>query len=279
ELLVVIGIIAILIAILLPALSRARDQANTVNCMSNLRQLHNAFSMYSATFNGYVLPAQASSSQMPGGSGTEYWWLGTQTLGRVLGIKGNDNQAILDRIAQLLNCPALNRTRPVGWAFSFDYTYNSNLGDIRGQIPVWPNGTPNTDYDRYAPAHAFKKTTQVPGNVLVVTDAGEPTLQNDERFDVLSELTWKKGHGGSPHKKGTRGNALFHDGSVYTLRVWTRPPGMARVLSSEPPNFPTAYTDLRDWMIAHPGHLVPGSLNVITSRDQVWTKGRPLPNF
>jgi type II secretory pathway pseudopilin PulG len=48
--LVVIGIIALLIAILLPALQRARDQANRTKCMAHARQLMTAVLMYSQEF-------------------------------------------------------------------------------------------------------------------------------------------------------------------------------------------------------------------------------------
>jgi len=56
ELLVVIGVIALLVAMLLPALNKARRQSEKVSCLSNLRQIGNALHMYANEFKGYVPP-------------------------------------------------------------------------------------------------------------------------------------------------------------------------------------------------------------------------------
>jgi len=65
ELLVVIGIIAALIAILLPALSRAREQAKRVQCLSNMRQLTVAWLTYANENKGRICGAETQAAIGP----------------------------------------------------------------------------------------------------------------------------------------------------------------------------------------------------------------------
>src|SRR3954468_12162584 len=77
ELLVVVGVIAILIALLMPALTRARESARRTACASNLRQLSMAFAMYYRD-NGQRYPNSAHVGAQP-----EDWiyWQSSRELG------------------------------------------------------------------------------------------------------------------------------------------------------------------------------------------------------
>src|SRR3954470_12386758 len=61
ELLVVIAIIAILAAMLLPALSRAKDKARALNCLSNLKQLETCWHLYAVDNQDLLAPNNAVS--------------------------------------------------------------------------------------------------------------------------------------------------------------------------------------------------------------------------
>ncbi|MBR5679767.1 MAG: type II secretion system protein, partial [Clostridia bacterium] len=71
ELLVVICIIAILAAMLLPALQSARDSASTATCVNNLMQFSKAYQMYATTYDDFV-PAKTAPFYSGGGSGCKW---------------------------------------------------------------------------------------------------------------------------------------------------------------------------------------------------------------
>jgi len=227
ELLVVIGIIAVLISILLPSLSKARAQANSIVCSSNLRQLYQAMQIYAVNNHQYEMPAKSTT-----GGDKEAMWCGINLLGPCFGINAwagsgssTAQQAAVDRIGKMLHCPSVQRPTDLGGsatAFSVSYVYNENLGSTKGQ-PVLVNGVINGDYSatKYDPWLSFKKTNQVPQNVIIAVDGYDSVTapgSDDMKFAELGDLTYNKRRIGWPHNK--KANFLFNDGTVHTVNPW-----------------------------------------------------------
>src|ERR1700741_1188593 len=76
ELLVVIGIIALLISVLLPALSKARESSNAVKCMSNMRQIGTSLQFYIGESKGRFMGPYRLAEASPYVDGPYYFqWI------------------------------------------------------------------------------------------------------------------------------------------------------------------------------------------------------------
>jgi prepilin-type N-terminal cleavage/methylation domain-containing protein/prepilin-type processing-associated H-X9-DG protein len=106
ELLVVIGIISVLIAMLLPALNKAREQAKKIQCMSNMRQIGQALAMYTNQFNG-VIPYYNIGSSFP--LQERLWYDLLMKSGCLSGTPSRTSASTL--ISQVLFCPDQTRNQ------------------------------------------------------------------------------------------------------------------------------------------------------------------------
>jgi prepilin-type N-terminal cleavage/methylation domain-containing protein/prepilin-type processing-associated H-X9-DG protein len=109
ELLVVIGIIALLISILLPSLNQARENAKSTQCLNNVRQIGIAFMMYANENKGY-LPNLTASRSARRNTDWIFWQLGRDinesNVVRFLGSGGGKGAGGVSK--DVLRCPSDN---------------------------------------------------------------------------------------------------------------------------------------------------------------------------
>ena len=157
ELLVVIGIIAVLISILLPALSAARKAAMSVQCMSNIRQLLTGCAMY----------ANENQGHWPAGSDDGYWlgpnnhrWHGARAS-NAEAFDFNLDPSPLKRYLQagkVKVCPAWGDNVPSGYetgcgGYGYNYGYIGGSMYALGRWDAW-------GYQTTAKVTQIKKTAE-----------------------------------------------------------------------------------------------------------------------
>lgn len=191
ELLVVIGIIALLIAILLPTLSRAREAARRANCLSNLRQLHHSFVFYSLGFKDQVpLGYRAGSKQF----NSMIYSNGPKSL-VVVGVL-HRYQAFQN--PQTFYCPSETNPRQM---FATE------------QNP-WPPGPEGVGTSNVYAGYGCRPEIDLPDNLVfpVGSPIAMPRLRRFKNKAILADLTSIASRVETRHKTGV--NVLYGDGSA-----------------------------------------------------------------
>jgi prepilin-type N-terminal cleavage/methylation domain-containing protein len=137
ELLVVIAIIALLMSILLPALGQAKEHAKSVLCLSNLRNLGNAFHQYSQDFREFIVPFEHRSKD---GARTDDSWVTLFEKEGYVTAPHAQEELDLPNQSSLYRCPS-------GVNAVWDWTLPSSQQDPKG-AEAFPRKSSGPDWQR-----------------------------------------------------------------------------------------------------------------------------------
>jgi prepilin-type N-terminal cleavage/methylation domain-containing protein/prepilin-type processing-associated H-X9-DG protein len=200
ELLVVIGIIALLVAMLLPALRKARESANRAACLSNLRQVHFAFQLYGMGNTGRVplghrSPSKQFNSMVYSTAAGGQWVL--------FGLL--DRGGFLDN-PRVLFCPA--EVNP-----KFDFNTVENPWPPAGSTP-----TQNVQAG-YAARPQREIADDLANPPAYLAPFVMPRLTDFRNSAILADLTASRTRVITRHRDGV--NVLYGDGSAHWVPLMT----------------------------------------------------------
>lgn len=217
ELLVVIGIIAVLIGILLPTLSRAQESARAVACESNLRQIATALLNYAALNKGWGSLDGVAVKPVPAGFSRYTWgwdWVnGTLSSGGAYYSAGGDGfLSPYFKQSKVHSCP-------------------SGL-----DIPnVYPDPMPLISYGSLN--NGVKNLSQIKpaAETVMLADVAVPSATTTPPYMLTTTTTFNKPSNRIPmfhgrHRKS--GNVVWYDGHVTAERPFIAMQGIANGYSS-----------------------------------------------
>jgi len=225
ELLVVIAIIAILASLILPALSMAKEKARTIQCVSNLKQIGIALSVYSDDCKDSLIPAEYNPRK---GAAFEDGWPTILHNQRYLPAVKTKGYYDVPAEGSVFRCPsglpAVYSTEPTsrgdpegakarpfiststGSKYFIDCWYGIN--GTTGSPEIWPFTRVPLD-NRQSTLNRFSAVSK--GQRM-------PTV-----FDGFWILNGKDARVNARHSKRNRTNILFFDDSVATFDTYRLP--------------------------------------------------------
>jgi prepilin-type N-terminal cleavage/methylation domain-containing protein/prepilin-type processing-associated H-X9-DG protein len=219
ELLVVIAIIAILAAMLLPALSKAKQKAQGISCLNNLKQLTLAGMVYAGDFNDAICPNVPLSTA---------GWVAGDVSGRNLDTTQPTNVAFIraavlypyNQSTAIYRCPSDSATVPIGRSLGLrvrSYSLSGIMGDDFGAgagfHPNIPQNKKFTDIRFPGPSDA----------IFFVDESDDSSVQHcsiddgyfaEWTYDLATEYSWgnwvASRHGNGGDFSFADGHAAFH---------------------------------------------------------------------
>ena len=229
ELLVVISIIALLIALLIPALGGARDEARTIRCAATLRQFVLADSVYRTDQNDWHVPGEYTQDGLTP-TGVQMIWYSVPGFYEALNLPQRDRWnapgfSVFRRMTNFanygpLNCPSQvlkDATFPDRIDRSYGINYDGYVGDNGGYTPNPGNGrnhgTPNgnnyikgvTHDELQAPAAAYQFMDAINHNTRRFASDGPTWDTLGETFDTQGRTIYR-------HRRSA--NVTFYDGHM-----------------------------------------------------------------